>query len=179
LNTVLDVRRLEVGRMELDLVPISIADLLEHALEPMKALIQHNKQILRRWIGENLPVVAGDPRLLQRVVENFLGNAIKFASLEGELEVGAYYNADTGCVRVWVGDNGPGVPEVLRERIFEKYSQAPGEERRGTGLGLAFCNLVIAAHNGRIGMDDRPGEGSIFWFDLPAQAKDEETPHAK
>lgn len=179
LNTVLDVRRLEVGRMELDLVPLSVADLIEYALQPMKALIQHNKQTLQRWVGDDLPVVAGDVRLLQRVLENFLGNAIKFASLEGELEIGARYQADAGCVRVWVGDNGPGVPEVLRERIFEKYSQAPGEERRGTGLGLAFCKLVIVAHEGTIGMEDRPDGGSIFWFDLPVHAEDAATPHAE
>ena len=177
LNTVLDVRKLEVGRMELDLAPLIIDELIEHALEQMKALIQHNKQVLQRRINNDLPVVVGDARLLQRVLENFLGNAIKFASLEGVLEVGAHYHADTGRVRVWVGDNGPGVPEVLHSRIFEKYSQAPGEERRGTGLGLAFCKLVVVAHGGDIGLEDRSEGGSIFWFDLPAPVGNEEAPH--
>ena len=179
LNTVLDVRKLEVGRLELDLVPLNVAELLEHALEPMKALMQYNQQTLYRWVAGDLPVVMGDARLLQRVLENFLGNAIKFASLEGELEIGARFHAATGRVRVWVGDNGPGVPEVLRDRVFEKYSQAPGEERRGTGLGLAFCKLVIAAHAGSIGLEERPGGGSIFWFELPTLLEDEPAPHVE
>jgi len=100
-----------------------------------------------------------------------IGNAFKYTA-EGTGRIGVSGYAEDGRVAVHVIDNGEGVPDVYKDKIFSKFVQAPDEKRalrKGTGLGLAFCRLVVEAHGGEITVQDAPGGGSDFVLWLPAQ----------
>jgi signal transduction histidine kinase len=168
-NTILDLSKLEAGRLELELEHVEAASLLDRAHALVASLAQQNHQELLRDLPADLPPILVDVRLIQRVIENLLGNALKFTPYGGRVTLGARRAAED-AIELWVADSGPGVPEGLRAHIFEKYGQAPGEARRGSGIGLAFCKLVVEAHAGQIGVRDAPTGGSVFWLRLPAVA---------
>lgn len=103
-----------------------------------------------------------DGSLIARVIDNLLGNAIFYGGPDREIRIGAA--RDGAQLRMWVEDEGPGIPEAARERVFEKYHRvAPREDnRRGRGMGLYFCRLAVTAHGGRIQVSESPGGGSRF-----------------
>ena len=116
---------------------------------------------------ECLPRVVADPGLVARVLENLVGNAVKFSEPgAGPVRVSA--RVDGAMVELQVCDAGPGIEESLRPRIFERFvvGNRPG---RGTGLGLAFCRLAVEAQGGRIRLE-HPGPGAVFAFSLPVAA---------
>jgi signal transduction histidine kinase len=166
-NTLLDVSKLEAGKLELERVPCEVDLLIERAITSVVLPIDADEQRITTRVAPGLPVVQADPQLVQRVLTNLLGNALKFSPDDGAIVVGAQHDAAHGVLEIWVEDDGPGVPLALRDVIFEKYAQVKQTQRRGTGLGLAFCKLVVEAHGGQIGVRDAPGGGSIFSFTLP------------
>jgi len=106
-----------------------------------------------------------DVELIERVLQNLLGNAIKFSPEHGLVTVSL--QLVHGQVRVEVMDAGPGIAPEFHQKIFEKFGQVePGKSRLGTGLGLTFCKLAVEAHGGNIGVNSTPGAGSTFWFTL-------------
>jgi signal transduction histidine kinase len=111
-----------------------------------------------------------DRALIGRVVDNLIGNAFKYTD-DGSGSIRVTARSENGAVRINVRDNGEGVPENYKERIFDKFAQAPNAQetpaRKGAGLGLAFCRLVVEAHGGQIKVLDAPGGGSLFTFSLP------------
>ncbi len=168
-NTILDVSKLEAGRLELDLVPSDLGLLVPETLQRLTPLAVQHKQQLDYDIPEALPAVYADVPLLRRVIENLVGNALKFTPHGGAVTIGVE-RSDANTLELWVRDTGPGIPTDQRTRIFEKYGQVRGANRRaGTGLGLTFCKLVVEAHGGLIGVREAPGSGSIFWLTLPVQ----------
>jgi signal transduction histidine kinase len=125
-----------------------------------------------------LPTVLADPGLLRHVLENLVGNAVKYtpAGVPAEVEVSARPGPG-GAVRVEVADRGIGIPEADRPRVFDAFHRSANSGPfRGTGLGLAICRRIIERHGGRIGVDENPGGGSRFWFTLPAPAGSEKRP---
>ncbi len=169
-NTILDLSKLEAGRLELELESTAIEGQLDQVHALFLSLAQQNQQELLRDIADALPPILVDARLIQRVIENLLGNALKFTPEYGRVTIGARHVVDADVIEVWFADSGPGVPEEFKAHIFEKYGQAPGESRRrGTGLGLAFCKLAVEAHGGQIGVRDGEHGGSVFWFRLPVE----------
>jgi signal transduction histidine kinase len=116
-----------------------------------------------------LPVVCADVRLLRHVLDNLLGNAVKYTptGVRARIEISAGGCAG-GLVRVVVADQGIGIPEADRPMVFEAFHRsANAGARRGTGLGLAICRRIVERHGGRIGVEENPGGGSRFWFTLP------------
>ncbi|GAB4213323.1 MAG: hypothetical protein OHK0022_50290 [Roseiflexaceae bacterium] len=168
-NTILDVSKLEAGRLELDREPFELDLLIPETIQRLTPLAVQNQQQLDYDIPQELLPVLADGPLLRRVIENLVGNALKFTPHGGSVTVGVDAS-DGGMLELWVRDSGPGIPADQRARIFEKYGQVRGvNQRAGTGLGLTFCKLVAEAHGGQIGVREAPGGGSIFWFTLPVQ----------
>ena len=163
-NDLLDVSRLEQGKMPLEM---KSCDLIELARE---VVINFPSDEMRQVIVENgKPAsVECDAGLVRRVLENLVSNGIKHTPAGTEVRVSAV-TGET-AVRVQVRDNGGGVPAEVRQRIFEKFggvrTRANGDYH-SVGLGLAFCKLAVQAHGGAIGVEDAEGGGSVFWFDLP------------
>jgi PAS domain S-box-containing protein len=168
INLLLDISKLEVGRLMLEIEEFSLQPLVATALQSISPLASTANQSLEIALPKGLPPIKADPELLRRVLDNLLANACKFTPDGGRIVVGAFVDNDSCEVELWVRDTGPGIPEHEQARIFEKYAQLKASHRRnGTGLGLTFCRLVVEAHNGKIGVRNAPSGGSIFWLRLP------------
>lgn len=167
-DSMLSVTRMEAGAEELNLVPINLATMIQEAMGRVAPYVKRYNIKMRATLPEELPRVTADETKIDRVLANLIDNAMKYTPEGGAITIVA--EAVDNEVMVRVTDTGPGVPEEYREAIFGRFSQVPGEKpkRRGFGLGLTFCQLVVAAHGGRIWVE--PGEngvGSRFVFTLP------------
>ncbi|HLF28747.1 MAG TPA: GAF domain-containing protein [Anaerolineae bacterium] len=167
IGSLLDVQKLETGQLELQAQPLAPASLIEEALEALRPLAELSDITLDMEADYDLPPVQGDSDHLRRVLTNLVDNALKFVGSGGRIRVSA--QAGDGFIQFSVADNGPGIPPDYRERIFERYVQVPGRagRRRGTGLGLTYCRMVVEMHGGRIRVDTSPEGGSNFVFTLP------------
>jgi signal transduction histidine kinase len=169
-STLLDIARLEVGET-LNFQPVDLTVLIEEVMTEELPLAESSDVALDANLPEILPMVLGDRDFLERVLVNLLDNALKFTPGKGWVRVEVHSEQDD--VRVEVIDTGPGVPVEDRERIFEKFTHTRSRAgtRRGLGLGLAFCQMAVEAHGGRIWIEDGPGgRGSCFIFTLPSQS---------
>lgn len=167
ISSLLDVQKLQTGQLELQLQPLAPASLIRDALDTLRPLADMSAVALQTSADDDLPVVQGDADHLRRVLINLADNALKFSEEDGVVRLAARPDGD--FVRFAVSDDGPGIPADYRERIFERYVQIPGRpaRRRGTGLGLTYCKLVVEMHGGKIWVDDAPEGGSTFIFTLP------------
>ena len=165
INDLLDVERLEEGALFPNKTAINLARLLENRVERFQVLAGVHKQTLSLTMDSSLPEIRVDKRLFSRVLDNLISNALKFTPEGGEIRVKAAANGNS--VDIWVADNGPGVPDSAREKIFEKFAQIKGHERRGAGLGLTFCRMVAEAHKGTLTIEDSPLGGALFHVSLP------------
>jgi PAS domain S-box-containing protein len=170
ITAILDVSRLENGRMPLTLIEAAPGRLLQESLKAQAALARaRHIQLEHQW-PPKLPLVQIDVELIQRVLQNLLGNAIKFTPREGRVTLTASRGiAGDGSplVLVAISDTGPGIPPEIEGRIFQKFVTG-GQQERGSGLGLAFCKLALEAHGQRIWFDSTPGHGATFTFSLAA-----------
>lgn len=166
INDLLDIEKMKAGKLEVNLAPISILDVLNRSTESMRGLADRDK-ILIDVDGTDTQVL-GDRDRLVRVIVNLLSNAIKFSPHGSVINVKALENK--GSVEVTVKDQGPGIPEKYRATIFERFEQVDepeAKEKGGTGLGLAICKAIIDQHGGTIGVKSEEGQGSTFWFRVP------------
>lgn len=166
-SSLLDVSKMESGQMELDPAEHDLKSLVSQALAKVEGL-KGRRTLTVEAPGEPVPLTC-DGELVTRTVQNLVGNALKFTDEEeGSIRVVVEPGEET--IRVSIRDNGPGIPEEYREKIFEKFGQVEMREQKhkySTGLGLTFCKLAVEAHDGTIGVDSVVGEGSTFWFELP------------
>ncbi len=169
-NAILDVDRLESGRMPVTLVAVDAADLIREAVQVQAALAQ-NKQIRLEFdLPRGLPLVQVDLNLIRRVLENLIGNALKFTPEGGCVRVAARLAQappDAAGVLISISDTGPGIPLEIQSQLFQKFVTG-GQQEHGSGLGLAFCKLAIEAHRQRIWVDGSAGKGTTFTFSLAA-----------
>jgi PAS domain S-box-containing protein len=171
INDILDVEKIESGKLNLDLQVVPLDELVRESLVLNRAFAERFHVRLGP-AGELLPApVTLDRKRVLQVMTNLLSNAAKFSPEGGAVEV--TMQERDGQVRVSVHDRGPGIPENFRGRIFGRFAQADMSATRqkgGTGLGLAICKRLIEMMSGRIGFDDREGGGTTFWFELPRKA---------
>lgn len=165
LDDLLDYERLEGGVLTPKLQPIELGSMIEARTRVVHEQIRQNEQQLDVDLAAALPQVWLDPDLMQRVLDNLIGNAIKFSGRGGNIEVAAY--PTEGGVQIDVLDDGPGVLAGDRQRIFDRFYRGGNVERRGAGLGLAFCRMVVQAHEGSIWVDDGARGGAAFHLKLP------------
>jgi len=168
INDILDIEKIESGKMTLDLQVLELKPLLEQALAANEGYgTSKNVTLTLDFPDEELMVRADGDRLTQ-VVTNLLSNAMKFSPENGVVEIHVARNGTS--VRVEVRDHGPGIPEEFRKRIFQKFSQADSSDTRqkgGTGLGLNISRAIVERLGGTIGFETRTGEGTTFYFELP------------
>ncbi|MFQ6111470.1 MAG: ATP-binding protein [Nitrospinota bacterium] len=169
INDMLDISRMEEGRLSLRKERVELDLLAEKALERLSALAAQRGISLRQKAAEGLPPVEADRQLLERVLDNILTNAITYSPEGGVVTVATEVPGGGREVRVSVTDEGEGIAPGDRERIFEKFSQGEGgrQRRKGAGLGLAFCRMATEAHGGRIWVESGQGRGSSFFFTIP------------
>lgn len=166
-DTILDVSRLEAGQMPLRRIALDLPDLVAMVIR-LQGPLANDKQIqLVSDLPETLPPVWADVAIIERVLQNLVGNAIKFTPAGGTVRVSARVaEGDPPKVLVSVSDTGAGIPPELKDRLFTKF--ATGQQHgRGTGLGLAFCKLALEAHGETIWVDSPSGQGATFTFSLP------------
>ena len=173
INELLDMAKIEAGRMEVNLESTSIADLLEGLAGIMRPQAKAKDVILTLETAQNLPMVQTDPGKLQQILYNFLSNAIKFTppnsvvTIRGELLGSRTQNES---VRISVQDSGPGIPEDMIDMVFEKFRQVDAthtREHAGTGLGLAICRELSELLHGTLSVISSTGEGATFSVTLP------------
>jgi signal transduction histidine kinase len=172
-NTLLDISRLERGKMPLERAPAPFAPLVRSVVSHLTPLATDRGVVLRTELASDLPMVDIDNEKINRVLTNFLDNALKFTPV-GEKVVIRAIHKDTeseNVVLCSVSDNGPGIAQELQDKIFDRFAQVHSQAlslgQQGTGLGLAFCKLAIEAHGGRIWVTSEQGQGSTFYFTLP------------
>lgn len=167
-NSLLDISKMEAGKMTLNLANSDVAILIEEAIKSLGSLLSDYAPVFFDK-PEGRTLVNCDASLIRRVVANLVGNSVKFTPQNGRVNV--VIGEDGSGVRVKVSDNGQGIPPEYHRKIFEKFGQVDGNNARkmySTGLGLTFCKMAVEAHGGAIGVESKVGEGSTFWFTLPA-----------
>lgn len=185
-NNILDVSRLEEGKMPMDREPVSMAELVAETVEAQSLLAADKNLSLESDVSASLPLAWADARLIERVLQNLVGNAIKFTPEGGQIRITASRGwtpppeqegkraPGTPQISLAVSDTGPGMPPELESRLFQKFVTGD-EPGAGSGLGLIFCKLAVEAHGGRIWVDSEPGQGTTFVFTLPTVEESDST----
>lgn len=171
-DDLLDIGKIEAGKLQLHVTRQDIMDLVRRALELHQGYAL--RYGVRFMLGEQVEDVAVDVDALRisQVMGNLLANAAKFSPAGAEVEV-RVRQPDPGWVEVAVSDRGPGIDPRDHSKLFKKFFQADGSDSRranGTGLGLAIVKALVEAHGGQVGFDSLPGQGSSFYFRLPVAA---------
>ncbi len=166
-NELLDLAKVEIGRLRLEPKNVETLALLGHIADDVSVMINKKRQLLERRIPEDLPAVYADPGRLAQVVLNLLVNASKFTPAGGTITLSARVEADS--VLVDVSDTGPGIPRIDMGKIFRPYqmSRTDRESLGGLGLGLSLCKQLVELHGGKIWARSHVGKGSTFSFSVP------------
>jgi PAS domain S-box-containing protein len=169
IGDILDMEKIESGKMEFAFEPVPVGALLERAIEANRAFVDKFGAQLAVEHAEGAEImVSGDGDRLMQVLANFISNAAKYSPPNGIITLGA--RLQKGQIRIFVRDQGPGIPHSFHDQMFQKFSQADASDTRqkgGTGLGLSIATAIVECHSGTIGYDTAHGEGATFYFDLP------------
>jgi PAS domain S-box-containing protein len=173
-NAILDISRLESGRMPLNRTVFPFSNVVDEVLAMERTLADQQEITLAKTFEADDVLVRADAGLVSRVLQNLLGNALKFTPEGGRVEVRVWQkDEDPGKLYVAVQDNGIGIPPDLQDRLFRKFVTGD-TEGAGSGLGLAFCKMVVEAHGGRIWVDSEVDAGTTITFTLPLASVDRE-----
>jgi len=168
-NDVLDLTKLEADRVELDSTAFDLCEEIHRVAAMMRPVAREKSLDLMLSLGGGLAgSYEGDPARLRQILLNLIGNAVKFTEA-GEIRIAAAKTMEDR-IRISVSDTGIGISEKAQRRLFDDFVQADaGINRRygGTGLGLSICRRLVGLMDGEIGVESQPGEGSVFWFELP------------
>jgi PAS domain S-box-containing protein len=172
IQDLLDVTRMEAGRLSVDRARVSIGHVLAESVEAQMPLAASASLELRLDVARDLPEVLADRHRLLQVFENLIGNAIKLTQPGGRITVGVAPR--DGEALVWVADTGPGIAANDLPHLFDRFWQAPRAGRRGAGLGLPIVKGIVDAHGGRVWVESTPERGSTFFFTIPTAPRAEE-----
>jgi len=169
INDLLDVEKLEAGRMDLSLKPTQLSVIVDGGLDMVSAYAEQQHIELRVVAKDDLQIEADADRLVQ-VVQNLISNAIKFSGPETMVEIS--YGLSQEQAEIAVTDFGSGISQEDQKYVFDRFRQLKNSQGKvGSGLGLAICKAIIDQHNGIIGVSSQVGVGSTFWFRLPIRSK--------
>src|SRR5262249_38473828 len=171
INDILDLSKVEAGRMELEVATFDLATAIDNALTLVRERASRRGIKVGSTIDQGVGPVRADERKVKQVLLNLLSNAIKFTPEGGRIDVRAAI--DEGIAEISVTDTGMGIAPEDQEAIFEEFRQVGTADKKveGTGLGLALCRKFIELHGGRIWVKSKPGLGSTFTFTLPARGE--------
>jgi signal transduction histidine kinase len=164
IQDLLDVAKLETGRVGIDAKPLDVAPLVREAHDMLAPLATEKNLRLDSSVADGLPRITVDGGRVLQVLSNLVGNAIKFTPTGGRIVIRA--DAAPGGVRFSVADTGPGISPEQLTKIFGRFWQADPADRRGIGLGLTIAKGIVEAHGGRIWVESPPGAGTTFHFTL-------------
>ncbi len=169
INDILDLQKIEAGKLDFSPRSVDLIDLLESSLNENTAYAQQHEISFRLITNTDDLHIWADPDRLRQVMANLLSNAAKFSIAGDEVLVDAAPHGQN-MIRVTVSDHGEGIPEEFRASIFDRFTQANGSAIRkqgGTGLGLAICKSIMAQLDGRIDFESEIGKGTSFYIDIP------------
>jgi signal transduction histidine kinase len=172
INDILDLSKIEAGRMELDVDTFSLVEALQNGVTMVRERAVRHGIALALEVQPGIDLVEADPRKVKQILFNLLSNAVKFTPDGGRVDVTAA--RANGDIAVTVKDTGIGISPEDQDRIFEQFQQARRQterSREGTGLGLSLAKLFVELHGGRIWVESEPGKGSTFTFTLPVRTR--------
>jgi signal transduction histidine kinase len=165
INDLLDISKIESGKMELHLARLNLTDCVKKSMRSLRSLAEVNKVSIDTEQDGVIPEIMGDKDRLEQVITNLLSNALKYSPPEKtvRVRVGAVNNS----VRVSVSDEGQGIPPDQLTRVFDRFHQLSGA-KKGSGLGLTIARALVEQHHGRIWVESEVGRGTQFYFEIPA-----------
>ena len=167
-DDLMDLTRLDLAQLE---IRPRLLDLREIVREAVEVFRRGNPAPVQVAIPDAPIMVPADAARIEQVLFNFLENAVRYSDEGTAVEVGLTAALASPAVRVFVRDQGPGVPPEEQGRVFERFARGSAAEgKSGLGIGLYLCRTIIERHGGRIGVDSRPGAGASFWFELARPA---------
>ena len=174
IDEVLDIGRIEAGKLTLECAPVALAPLIDEAVMLMAPMAQKRAVRLRHDGTAIFGAVMADRQRLLQVMLNLLSNAIKYGEQGGDVDIGFGSDADTGTVSIHIDDAGPGITPALQKRLFAPFDRLGAERGKteGAGLGLAVSKALMQAMQGDIRLEDKAGRGSRFTLTLPAADAD-------
>ncbi len=177
LNDTLDMSKLEAGQVDLETITIDLPELVSMSAEMFRGKAEEKHIEVKVHLEDGLPSqIIGDPTRLKQILINLVGNSVKFVGEAGHVHLSVKMRRKGGqeVLRFEVEDDGIGVPDSLKEHIFQRFTQAQSTTTRqfgGTGLGLSICKHLTELMAGRIGVLSDGVSGSLFWFEIPLQRK--------
>jgi PAS domain S-box-containing protein len=169
INDLLDVSRITAKTLQLDLEHCDLVSIVQETVEDLR-MIAPERTLLLELPGHTTINVFVDRGRIGQVVTNYVTNALRYSSSDQPIQIGL--NIQEQMARVWVRDKGPGLTEEAQAELWQRFYQVKGMSvqsgsGKGLGLGLYICQTLIAQHQGHVGVESAPGEGSTFWFTLP------------
>lgn len=176
LDDLLAISAIETGLFSIETAPVDAAELILGTLESQYSLATAASVIVAADVSPDLPMLLADEKRLVDVLENLVGNAVKFTAPGGSITIGANHQGSE--ILLWVKDSGFGIAPDQMPHIFDRFWQAAKKERRGIGLGLSICKAIVEAHGGRIWAESTVGVGTTMFFTIPAVPQTEQRSRA-
>ncbi|HEU5378319.1 MAG TPA: HAMP domain-containing sensor histidine kinase [Ktedonobacteraceae bacterium] len=169
INDLLDVSRITTKTLKLSPERCDLISIVRQTVEDLRAIAPERSLLLALPEHAVVPVLADGARISQ-VVTNYVTNALRYSSSDQPVHIGLTIQEDVA--RVWVRDQGPGISEEAQTQMWQRFQQVEevpvlSGSGKGLGLGLYICQTLIEQHQGAVGVESTPGEGSTFWFTLP------------
>ncbi len=173
INDILDLSKIEAGKIEINKSAINLVDLIKELTESFRTQAKDKKISLENSFAASLPDVYADPDRVSQVLNNLLSNAFKFTSQEGKIRIEVKLSSDPKFAEVKVQDTGSGIASQDLGKVFTRFARLESMAQRvpGTGLGLAIVKEIVDLHQGEVWVESEAGKGSTFYFTLPVREK--------